>query len=116
MTLNGIPVILDMNSAYCSFSDYTVAILGDLHQFDSVTLTWTELGADKVFGDAPSARSYAGMTASDSRLFVYGGAAAGSESVGGKGRPIQVGDILIFLILACFLSKAYTLETYLSLM
>ena len=47
-------------------------ILGDLHVYDPVAMTWTNLSAG-ASGTAPSARYGHGFTAAGGRLYVHGG-------------------------------------------
>jgi hypothetical protein len=47
--------------------------LDDLHSFDLVTMTWTDISAAFGSVEAPSARQEHGFTSAEGKLFVHGG-------------------------------------------
>jgi N-acetylneuraminic acid mutarotase len=45
--------------------------LGDMHRYDPVNRTWTEV--DIPAGSAPAARAYAGVAEAEGQLYLFGG-------------------------------------------
>ena len=55
---------------------HSTDLLSDLHVYDPVTATWTELSGT-VSGDAPSPRAAQGTVFSGGKLYVHGGLNSG---------------------------------------